>query len=486
MARSTCARYALRADGADAGSAADLEVIVEARLLREPHAAAELEQVAEELLDPTGLAGARVRPEEEKAGAAPGSPDEDDAGDLLADRDGQVRVAPVVLQKDVVGWLVLFDEVRFEEQRLPLGRRGSELDARALGEDRAVLLDARPQVVEDPTPQAAGLPDVDDLAAGGAEEVDSRHVRAASEPLAALCRELARRDERRELGPMVLLGHRRARRNVGMGGGRCGRRKRPVWEAGTRATSSGGPWATTCPPGVPAFWPEVDQPVGRLEHVHVMLDDDHRVPSRTKPEQHLEETVDVREVEAGRRLVEKVEGLPGRGLRELIGDLDPLGLPTRKRGRALAEPDVAQPDVDQELEARRDPSVVREERERFVHRHVEDVGDRLLLELHLEGLGVEPLPSAFLADNVNVGQEVHLVAEDPVALARLAPPSRHVEAEPAGCEPSRLRVGEAREQFPDRGHHAGVGGRVDRGVRPMGAWSMRRTRSTSSTLTDYF
>ena len=213
----------LRTDRPDAGGAADLEVVVEARLLREPHAPAQLEEVAEELLDASSLAGARVRPEEEQARPTPGPADEDDPRDLLADRDREVRVAPVVLQENVVRRLVLLDEVRFEEERLALRRRGSELDARALRDDRPVLLDARPQVVEDPTPQAAGLPHVDDLPAGRPEEIDPRNIRAPPEPLAGLRGELARGNERRKLGPTA-LGHRRARRKVGTGGGRCGRR----------------------------------------------------------------------------------------------------------------------------------------------------------------------------------------------------------------------------------------------------------------------
>jgi len=57
------------ADRSDAGSAADLEVVVEARLFRKSHAPSQLEEVAEELLDAPGFAGARVRPEQENAGA---------------------------------------------------------------------------------------------------------------------------------------------------------------------------------------------------------------------------------------------------------------------------------------------------------------------------------------------------------------------------------------------------------------------------------
>jgi len=157
------------------------------------------------------------------------------------------------------------------------------------------------------------------------------------------------------------------------------------------------------PAGRAALGPEVDQPIRRLEDVKVVLDHDDGVTAGPEAEEDLEQSVDVGEVETGRRLVEEEEGLAGRGSGELERDLDPLGLPARKGRRALAELHVAETDVLQELEAMLDPSVIPEEVERLVDRHVEDVRDRLAFELHLEGLGVEPLAAALLARDVHVG-----------------------------------------------------------------------------------
>ncbi len=58
-----------------------------------------------------------------------------------------------------------------------------------------------------------------------------------------------------------------------------------------------------------ALRPEVDHPVGLLDHVEVVLDHDHRVAAVDETLQRLEQLLDVREVEAGRRLVEDVERL---------------------------------------------------------------------------------------------------------------------------------------------------------------------------------
>ena len=56
---------------------------------------------------------------------------------------------------------------------------------------------------------------------------------------------------------------------------------------------------------------------------------------------------DVVEVQAGGGLVEDVEGAARLAPRQLAGELDALGLAAGEGGRALAEADVAEADVDQ-------------------------------------------------------------------------------------------------------------------------------------------
>ena len=62
--------------------------------------------------------------------------------------------------------------------------------------------------------------------------------------------------------------------------------------------------------GFAAFGPEVDDPVGRLDHVEVVLDHEHRVAQVDQPAEHGQQLLDVVEVQAGGRLVEDVEVLP--------------------------------------------------------------------------------------------------------------------------------------------------------------------------------
>ena len=185
---------------------------------------------------------------------------------------------------------------------------------------------------------------------------------------------------------------------------------------------------------------EVDQPVRGLDDVEVVLDHHHRVPGRDEPLQDLEELPDVFEVQTRGRLVEDVDGVPGRPLVELARELDPLRLAAGKRGRRLSELDVAEPDVGERLHVPLDRRDVLEELERLVDAHLEDVGDRAALVLHLERLAVVAAALADLARDVDVGEEVHLDLDLAVARAVLASPAADVEGEPCragirGAEP---------------------------------------------------
>ncbi len=205
---------------------------------------------------------------------------------------------------------------------------------------------------------------------------------------------------------------------------------------------------------------EVDDPVGRLDHVEVVLDHEHRVALLDEPVEDLEQLLDVGEVETGRRLVEQVERPAGRPPAELGRELDPLGLAARQRRGRLAEMDVAETDLGQDLELRGHVRDRGEDLERLLDRHLEDVGDRAALVVDLERLAVVALALAHLARDVDVGEELHLDLEDPVALAVLAPPALDVEAEATGLVAADPRLGHAREELADRPEQAGVGRRV--------------------------
>ena len=92
---------------------------------------------------------------------------------------------------------------------------------------------------------------------------------------------------------------------------RTRRRAAPVWLPATCGDLLGRPLGDDPAAAGAALGAEVDDPVGRLDHVEVVLDHDDRVARRGEAVQHLEQLADVVEVQPGRRLVEDVERLAG-------------------------------------------------------------------------------------------------------------------------------------------------------------------------------
>ena len=93
---------------------------------------------------------------------------------------------------------------------------------------------------------------------------------------------------------------------------------------------------------VTAVRTEVDDMVGTLDDLHVMLDDEDGVAPFDEGIEGLEQPLDVMEVQTRRRLVEDEQ----RGLLLLlsdeIGEFHALVLTTGERGGVLAEFDIAE------------------------------------------------------------------------------------------------------------------------------------------------
>ena len=109
---------------------------------------------------------------------------------------------------------------------------------------------------------------------------------------------------------------------------------------------------------------------------------------------------------------------------------DSLCLTAGQCWRRLPELQVSQPDGVQRFQEPQYLRDVLEELDRVGDVHVQDLGDVLVLELHLQRFEVEPPPLAHGARHPNVREEIHLQLRRPVALARLAPTFGHVETEP--------------------------------------------------------
>src|SRR5688572_27364688 len=178
---------------------------------------------------------------------------------------------------------------------------------------------------------------------------------------------------------------------------------------------------------VPALGPEVDDPVRGLDDIEVVLDHQHRVPAIHEAVQDVEQQSHVLEMQAGRRLVEDVQGAARVAPRKLRRELHALRFAAGQRRRALAEVDIAESHVVEGLQFLADAWLVLEERERVLDRHVERVGNALPAELHLERLPIVAATLADVAGHVHVRQEVHLDLDQAIALARFTSPAPHVE-----------------------------------------------------------
>src|SRR6476659_426497 len=165
-------------------------------------------------------------------------------------------------------------------------------------------------------------------------------------------------------------------------------------------------------------------------------------------------------MESGRGLIKDIERAPGGAARQLARQLHPLRLAARQRRRLLADMAVAEADALQRLELVADRGHRLEQIGGLLDRHVEHVGDRLVLELDLQRLAVVALALAHVAGDVDVGQKVHLDLDHAVALAGLAAPALDVEGEAAWLVAAHLCLWELGEPFADRGEGAGIGGWV--------------------------
>src|SRR5882762_2941595 len=206
-----------------------------------------------------------------------------------------------------------------------------------------------------------------------------------------------------------------------------------------------------------ALGAEVDDPVGLLDHVEVVLDDEHGVAEIDEALQDVEELSNVVEVEAGGGLVEDVERAAGLAFRKLAGELDALGFAAGKSGCGLAEGDVAETDFDQRGELLLNLRNIFEELERVGRRQIEDVADGVALVADGERFRIVAAAAADFAHHVNIWKKIHFDAAEAVALASFAAAAFHVEAEAAWAVAALARFGEHGEETANGREDASVG-----------------------------
>src|SRR5215471_1126769 len=94
------------------------------------------------------------------------------------------------------------------------------------------------------------------------------------------------------------------------------------------------------PAAFSAFGAQINDPIGLLDDVEMMLDDEHRIAKRDEALKHVEKFADVVEVEAGSGFIEDIESAAGLALGKFTRKFDSLRFAAGKRGRGLAELNV--------------------------------------------------------------------------------------------------------------------------------------------------
>ena len=150
--------------------------------------------------------------------------------------------------------------------------------------------------------------------------------------------------------------------------------------------------------GVAALGPEVDDPVGLLDHVEVVLDHEHRVARRRRAA-GAPRAASRCPRSAGRSSARRgcTASARSRPCDSSVASLTRCASPPESVVAGWPSLHVVEPDVVQRLQPPAQLRDVREELERLLDRHLEHVRDRLALEAHLQRLAVVALAVAHLA-----------------------------------------------------------------------------------------
>ena len=132
---------------------------------------------------------------------------------------------------------------------------------------------------------------------------------------------------------------------------------------------------------------EVDDVVGDLDHLGLVLDDEHRVALVAQPQQQVVHPRDVVRVQADGGLVEDV-GDVGQRRSEVTDHPRALRLAARQRAGRSVEREVAEPDLDERVE--RVLEAGEQGRDRRLVQSADPLGE--IVDLHRAGVGdVDPL-----------------------------------------------------------------------------------------------
>ena len=191
-----------------------------------------------------------------------------------------------------------------------------------------------------------------------------------------------------------------------------------------------------------------------------MLNDHNGIPAIGQTVKHLQEFFDVIEMQAGSRFVKDVERSSGRSLTQFTGQLDALRLTAGESRRRLTKMEIAETYILQHLQFLPDGRNVSHHFQCLDHGEIENVGDISPLIQYLQGLPVIALTAANFTGYKNIGKEMHLDPDEPIALTGLTSSPFDIEREPPRLVASHLGLGKLSKKLPDVTEQACVGCRV--------------------------
>ena len=212
---------------------------------------------------------------------------------------------------------------------------------------------------------------------------------------------------------------------------------------------------------------EIDDVIGALDHIEIMLDDDQRIALRDEAVEDFDQQGDVVEVEAGGGLVEDEEAVLGALIGKMADQLEPLRFAAGEDIEGLAETEIAEADLLEDAQRVGDllakagagaaaigvfedlGAVLRKELDCFRDGGIEDVVDRFAVDLYFQDVGLEALAVTLRAADKDVAEELHLDFLEAVAGAAVAAALAGIEGKRAGGEAGLGRLGRLGEEFAD-------------------------------------
>ena len=203
-----------------------------------------------------------------------------------------------------------------------------------------------------------------------------------------------------------------------------------------------------------SFRAKIDDPVGALHHLQVVLDHDDRISCLDQPLKEPHEKGDIIEMQPRGRFIED-EKIPfsyfaSGAVGQMPDELEPLRFAARQGVERLTEPQIAKPHFLQDEERPGERSSLTERGEKLdclAHRQLEHFMNRAPFQLHLLHVRLEAPTFALRATDVEIAQELHLDFLETSSAATFATAAPGVERERARGQTLRHRLGQSGEEF---------------------------------------